>query len=63
MSEIVCKRCAAADYVKNGMVRGLQRYRCKACGCIFAATKPRGKPAALKTLALLLYGMGNATIA
>ena len=61
MSGIVCKRCAAADYVKNGMVRGLQRYRCKACGCNFTATKPRGKPAALKTLALLLYGMGNAS--
>jgi transposase-like protein len=61
MSEIVCKRCAAADYMKNGMVRGLQRYRCKACGCNFTATKPRGKPAALKTLALLLYGMGNAS--
>jgi transposase-like protein len=60
MSEIVCKRCAAADYVKNGTVRGLQRYRCKACGCNFTATKPRGKPAAMKTLALLLYGMGNA---
>ena len=61
MSGIVCKRCAAADYVKNGKVRGLQRYRCKACGCNFTATKPRGKPAALKTLALLLYGMGNAS--
>ena len=60
MSGIVCKRCAVADYVKNGKVRGLQRYRCKACGCNFMATKPRGKPAALKPLALLLYEMGNA---
>lgn len=60
MPEIICKRCAAAEYVKNGKVRGLQRYRCKACGCNFTATKPRGKPVALKTLALLLYGMGNA---
>ncbi len=60
MPEIVCKRCAAADYVKNGKVRGLQRYRCRACGCNFTATKPRGKPAALTTLALRWYGMGNA---
>jgi transposase-like protein len=60
MSEITCKRCAAADYVKNGQVRGLQRYRCNACGCNFTASKPRGRPAALKALALLLYGMGNA---
>src|ERR1700749_815440 len=60
MSGMICKRCSAADYVNNGKVRGLQRYRCKACGCNFTATKPRGKPAAMKTLALLLYGMGNA---
>jgi transposase-like protein len=60
MSGMICKRCSAADYVKNGKVRALQRYRCKACGCNFTATKPRGKPAAMKTLALLLYGMGNA---
>ncbi|MGH9439112.1 MAG: hypothetical protein ACRD22_14740 [Terriglobia bacterium] len=46
--------------MKNGIVRGLQRDRCRACGCNFTATKPRGKPAAMTTLALLLYGMGNA---
>ena len=59
MGEIVCKGCGAADYVKNGRVRGLQRYRCKACACNFTDTKPRGKPAAMKALALLLYAMGN----
>src|SRR6202012_5698730 len=59
MSEIVCKRCAAANYVKNGKVRALQRYRCKACGCNFTVTKPRGKPAALKTLALLVVWDGQ----
>jgi transposase-like protein len=56
---ICCKGCGASDYVKNGYVRGLQRYRCKACGCNFTATKPRGKPAAMKALALLLYAMAN----
>lgn len=59
MTEICCKGCQAKDYVKNGVVRGLQRYRCKACGCNFTNTKPRGKPAAMKALALLLYAMGN----
>jgi transposase-like protein len=59
MSEISCKGCGAADYVKNGKVRGLQRYRCRQCGCNFTDTRPRGKPAALKALTLLLYGMGN----
>ncbi len=59
MSEIVCKRCAAQDYVRNGVVRGLQRYRCRVCGCNFTATKARGQPAAMKALAILLYAMGN----
>ena len=59
MTGIICKRCQATDYVSNGGVRGLQRYRCRACGCNFTATKPRGKPAAVKALATLLYAMGN----
>jgi transposase len=59
MMTISCKRCGAAHYTKNGTVRGLQRYRCKACGCNFTATKPRGKPAAMKALAVLLYAMAN----
>jgi transposase-like protein len=59
MTEIVCKNCGVADYVKNGIVRKLQRYRCKQCGCNFTDTKRRGKPAAMRALVLLLYGMGN----
>jgi len=59
MSEIICKVCQASDYVKNGTVRGLQRTRCKICGCNFMDTPPRGKPAAVKALAVLLYAMGN----
>jgi len=54
-----CKRCGSAASVKSGRVRGLQRYRCKACGYHFTATPPRSKPAAMKALALLLYAMGN----
>ena len=59
MSEICCKRCGATDHVKNGIVRGVQRYRCLLCGCNFTVTPPRGKPPAMKALALLLYAMGN----
>ena len=44
MTEIECKRCGASDYVKNGTVRGLQRYRCQQCACNFTATQPCGKP-------------------
>src|SRR4051794_24607578 len=43
------------------MAHGPQRYRCKACGCNFTATPERGKPEAMKALAVLLYAMGNAS--
>ena len=61
MTDLRCKRCGAAAFVKNGTVRGQQRYRCQACGCNFTATPERGKPAAMKALAVLLYAMGNAS--
>src|SRR5271169_1028777 len=59
MSEVCCKRCGAADHMKNGIVRGVQRYLCRSCGCNFTMTPPRGKPPAMKALAVLLYAMGN----
>jgi transposase len=59
MTEIICKRCHSSDHVRNGPIRGLQRYRCRACRYNFTATPPRGKPAAMKALALRLYGMAK----
>src|SRR3954449_897729 len=61
LAEVSCKRCAGAAFVKNGTVRGHQRYLCEACGCNFTATPERGKPEAMKALAVLLYAMGNAS--
>ena len=43
------------------MTHGHQRYRCKACGRSFTATPARGKPPAMKALAVLLYSPGNAS--
>lgn len=59
MSEIICKKCKSDKYVKNGLVRGLQRYRCKVCKCNFTNTDLRGKHPAMKALSILLYSMGN----
>src|ERR1700751_5140513 len=59
MAGIICKRCQGTDYVKQGTVRNLQRYQCKACGYHFTDTPLRGKPPAMKALALMLYAMGN----
>jgi transposase-like protein len=61
MTDISCKRRGATEHVKNGMVRQRQRYRCQKCGYNFTATPPRGKPSAMRALALLLYAMGNAS--
>jgi transposase-like protein len=43
MAELVCKHCGSGSFVRNGMVHGRQRYRCKACGRSFTATPPRGE--------------------
>jgi transposase-like protein len=59
MAPLVCKHCGSASFVRNGMAHGHQRYRCKACGRSFTATPPRGKPPAMKALAVLLYALGN----
>src|SRR4029450_11259015 len=53
-----CKRCGSEAHVKNGLMRGQQRYLCKACGLNFTNTPPRGKPLALKAAAVLPYGLG-----
>ena len=49
-----CKRCGAEEHVKNGLMRGKQRYRCTACGLNFADTPPRGMPLAMRVTAVLL---------
>ena len=53
-----CKRCGSGEHVKNGFMKGLQRYRCKACGLNFTDTPPRGMPLAMKVTAVLLYVSG-----
>ena len=53
-----CKRCGSEEHVKNGVMRGQQRYLCKGCGLNFTNTPARGKPLALKAAAVLLYVSG-----
>ena len=52
------KRCGSADHVKNGFMRGKQRYRCRACGLNFTDTPARGMPLQVKVTAVLLYVSG-----
>ncbi len=53
-----CKRCGSEEQVKNGLMRGKQRFLCKACGLNFTDTPARGKPLAMKAAAVLLYVSG-----
>ena len=53
-----CKRCGSEEHTRNGLMRGKQRYLCKACGLAFTDTPARGKPLALKAAAVLLYVSG-----
>ncbi len=53
-----CKFCQSTDTFKNGQVRKLQRYKCKACNRNFTETALRGVPAKEKLKALMLYASG-----
>src|SRR5689334_18409006 len=53
-----CKGCGSGEHVKNGFMRGKQRYRCGACGLNFTDTPPRGMPLRIKVTAVLLYLSG-----
>src|SRR3954451_2808756 len=56
-----CKRCGGEEHVKNGLMRGHQRYLCKSCGLTFTDTPARGnlvRFVALKAAAVLLYVSG-----
>ncbi len=55
---VCCQRCGSERYVKNGLMRGKQRYLCKECGLAFTDTPARGKPLAMKAAAVLLYVSG-----
>jgi len=55
---VLCKQCGSGRFVKNGLVRGHQRYRCQECGYNFTDTPPRGYPLQQKVLAVLLYLSG-----
>jgi transposase len=53
-----CKRCGGEEQVKNGFMRGKQRYLCKGCGPNFTDTPAPGKPLAVKAAAVLLHVSG-----
>jgi len=60
---IQCKKCKSSTYVKNGIVREEQRYKCKTCGCNFIGIdrRKREKNDPLRIMCILIYSLGKGT--
>lgn len=60
-----CPKCKSSTYCKAGIVRGLQRFKCRECGFHYTVTKKSDvKSAETKRLALEMYleGIGFRSI-
>jgi transposase-like protein len=59
-----CKKCQSTEYVKQGIVNGKQRYKCKKCGCCFREGDNRTSAALAikKSMSIILYSNGNMSI-
>lgn len=58
---IICKKCKSDNIVKNGIVRGQQRYQCKACKYTFLLNDRRTNEevTVLKALNVLIRSLNN----
>lgn len=59
-----CPECSYKKTVKNGLIKGVQRYKCKSCGYNFTTLETRGRSLETKKLALHMYleGLGFRSI-
>jgi transposase-like protein len=60
-----CSKCKSNNKVRNGIVNGFQRYRCKECGYNYTVKKRSGeysKETKRKALQLYLEGLGFRSI-
>jgi len=53
-----CPKCNHDHIIRNGKVKGSQRWKCKDCGFQFTRTTARGRPLWQKSLAVFLYCHG-----
>jgi len=60
---IECKNCKDASVIRNGMVRGNQRYKCKSCSYNFIVGDRRTNQATeiKKALSIILYSIGKSS--
>ena len=52
---MTCPNCRSAVRTKNGIVRGLQRYKCKDCGCNYTRSTLSRTPLDLRIKCIRLY--------
>ena len=59
--QIECPKCQSTDIVRNGRVRGVQRYQCKNCRYNFVLTDKRTtrELTVLKALSTLVNALGD----
>ena len=58
-----CPKCQSAEFIKNGIVKNRQRFRCKNCGNNYTVNKRANTvDSHLKRNALLLYLSGYNTL-
>lgn len=62
---MTCPKCASAEAVKNGKMRGNQRYRCKFCGCNYTQSSRYriDRETRVRCIRLYLEGVGFRGIA
>jgi len=60
---VTCKQCLSEQIVKNGIIRGKQRYKCSDCGRIFVESDTRTSESmiAKKAMCTILYSLGKAS--
>ena len=52
---MTCPKCRSAVRTKNGIVRGLQRYKCKGCGCNYTHSSMSRTPIDIRVKCIRLY--------
>jgi len=60
---ISCKNCQQTNTIKNGFVRGKQRYKCHTCHYTFVVGDERHKLETdlKKALSVILYSLGKSS--
>jgi transposase-like protein len=56
---ILCKKCGNSGFVKNGMMKGKQRYRCKKCGYNFTEGDKRERSDKIKKQLVVKMYLNN----